>query len=145
MLPTRLSDHFTLAEATVTATGIKNTPSQVIIDRLILVADRMEKVREICGNNPVKITSWFRNDKVNKAVGGVPNSDHCGGYALDFTIPRFGNPYRVIAMILASGIEFDQIIHERRRWVHISFAPSMRGEVLTLPVTGSKYKEGLIK
>lgn len=145
MLPTKLSDHFTLAEATKTATGIKNTPSPIILDRLILTADRMEKVRAICGGNPVQTNSWFRNEKVNASVGGVSNSDHLSGYAVDFTISKFGNPYRICAMIIASGIEFDQLIHERRRWVHISFAPSMRGEVLTLPVTGSKYKEGLIK
>lgn len=141
----RLSDHFSLAEATVTKTGLKNTPSQVIIDRLILTADYMERVREICDNNPVIVTSWFRNKQVNARVGGVANSDHLSGYAVDFSIPKFANPYRICAAIIASGMPFDQLIHERRRWVHISFAPSMRGEVLTLPVTGSKYKEGLVK
>ena len=141
----RLSDHFTLAELTVTQTGLKNTPPANIVEKLILSADRLEKVREICGGHPLIISSGWRSDGVNRAVGGVANSDHKTGFAFDFTIPKFGNPYRICAMIIASGIPFDQLIHERRKWVHISFATEMRGEVLTLPVTGAKYKEGLIK
>lgn len=141
----RLSPHFTLAEFTVTNTGLDNTPTGEVLDRLYLTADRMEKVREVLGNNPIIITSGFRSKAVNKAVGGVANSDHMNGYVLDFTCPRFGTPYEVCKEILAHKIKFDQLIHERRRWVHISFAPSMRRQMLTLPVTGSKYLTGLHK
>lgn len=141
----KLSDHFSLAELTVTRTGLKNAPSPDIVERLIITADYLEKVREICGGNPVIVSSGWRSDAVNKRVGGVPNSDHRSGYAVDFTIPKFATPYRICAMVIAAGIPFDQLIHERRKWVHISFAPAMRGEVLTLPVTGNKYLGGLHK
>lgn len=140
----QLSQHFSLAELTVTNTGIKNEPNPELLGRLILLADRMEKVRSICGDNPVTISSGYRSPEVNKAVGGVSNSDHMSAYVCDFTIPRFGSPYDVCKAILADGLRFDQLIHERKRWVHISFAPRMRQQILTLPARGEKYKSGLL-
>ena len=141
----RLSPHFTVGELTVTNTGLDNTPNSVILDRLFLTADRLEGVRTVLKDNPIKVNSGWRSDAVNKAVGGVANSDHKSAYAVDFTCPLFGSPYMVCKAIRDSGLKFDQLIHERRRWVHISFAPSMRGQVLTLPVKGAKYLKGLIK
>ncbi len=140
----RLSPHFTLAELTVTNTGLDNTPPEYILDRLLLTADRLEAVREVLGH-PMHITSGWRSNLVNERVGGVPNSDHKNGYVIDFTCPGFGTPYEVCKAIVKSGIKFDQLIHERRRWVHLSFAPKMRQQILTLPVRGRAYKTGLFK
>lgn len=139
----QLSQHFSLAELTVTNTGLKNEPPPFIVERLILLADRMEKVREILGA-PVLISSGWRSDIVNAAVGGVKTSDHRNGFVCDFSAPRFGSPYKICDAIIKSGIRFDQLIHERKRWVHISFAPRMRQQVLTLPVRGRNYKSGLL-
>lgn len=139
----QLSQHFSLAELTVTNTGLKNEPSPVIVERLILLADRMEKVREVLGV-PILISSGWRSDAVNTAVGGVKTSDHRNGFVCDFSAPRFGSPYKICDAIIKSGMQFDQLIHERKKWVHISFAPRMRQQVLTLPVRGRKYKNGLL-
>lgn len=139
----RLSQHFTLAELTVTNTGLDNVPKGEVLDRLFLTADKLEKVREVLGNKPILISSAYRSPVVNKKVGGVSNSDHMSGYCVDFTCPSFGTPYEICKELLLAKIKFDQLIHERRRWVHISFAPSMRRQMLTLPVKGSKYLSGL--
>lgn len=140
-----LSPHFTLAEFTRTSKSADNTPSPVIVDALILTADRLEKVREILGGVPLLINSAYRSPTVNKLVGGSRNSQHCKGEAVDFTCPTFGSPYRVVAMIIASGIPFDQLIYENT-WVHISWnhrGGELRNEVLTFK--GLVYQKGLVK
>jgi len=139
----RLSPHFTLAELTVTKTGLDNTPTDVILDRLFYLAYYMEGVREVLRNKPITVTSGWRSVAVNAAVGGVSNSDHLGGYVCDFKCPAFGSPYDICQEISRSRIKFDQLIQERGVWVHISFAPSMRRQMLTLPRTGNKYLTGL--
>ena len=53
----------------------------------------------------------------------------------------FGTPYQVALALSKSGIEFDQLIHERNVWVHISFNPRMRGQLLTFD--GKHYTAGI--
>jgi len=65
------------------------------------------------------------------------------GWAVDFTSP-YGNPLAVCKAIEAAGIKFDQMIHEYGRWTHISFAPEMRGQKLTIFRPDNKYKSGLL-
>jgi zinc D-Ala-D-Ala carboxypeptidase len=139
----RLSPHFYLAELARTDTGLDNTPPEYILDRLFFLAYNMERVREVLRNKPINITSGWRSDAVNEAVGGVKNSDHRNAYVCDFKCPAFGSPYEICKEILLSRMKFDQLIQERGKWVHISFAPVMRRQVLTLPKIGNKYLSGL--
>jgi uncharacterized membrane protein len=103
----------------------------------------MEKVRSILGDKPIKITSGYRSPAVNKRVGGVANSDHMSAWVCDFQCPQFGTPYEICKAIVASDLAFDQLICEKRVWVHVSFAPRMRGQVLTLLPGQNKYLTGL--
>ena len=145
-MPTELSPHFTLEELTVTNTGLNNAPDATALARLKAVAAKMEDVRTLLGGKPITINSAYRNPQVNAAVGGVSNSAHALGYAVDFTCAAFGSPYDVCKKIAASSIQFDQLIHERRAWVHISFDSSRnRRQLLTLPVTGSEYQSGILQ
>lgn len=143
----KLTPNFTLAELTKSDTarqrGLSNMPSGVHLENLRFTATQMELVRSLLGNVPVNVSSAYRSPLVNKAVGGVPNSDHMLGYAVDFTASRFGSPYLIVAKIVDSDLKFDQIIHEKRRWVHISFHPRMRREVKTLPPNSKRYLNGL--
>lgn len=43
----------------------------------------LEEIRRVL-NVPMKITSGFRNDALNKAVGGSPTSGHTKGLCADF-------------------------------------------------------------
>ncbi len=52
------------------------------------------------------------------------------GFAADFVCPSFGSPLEIVKAIAVSNINFDQCIQEGT-WVHISFDPAMRREVLT--------------
>lgn len=137
----QLTPHFSLAELTVTNQKIDNTPSKEVIEVLRTTAFYMEKVREILGNVPITINSGYRSPDVNRAVGGTSNSSHTYGYAVDFT--AYGHTPLTISNILSkSNLKFDQLIYEKT-WVHISFDPRMRGNILTLKGKG-KYVKGIV-
>jgi len=144
----QLSPHFSLAEMTTTSTGLANTPTGQLLKNLTHTAQQMELVRAILGR-AIKVNSGYRSDAVNRAVGGVTTSAHSYGFAVDFVCPDFGTPYEVCAALIKAGIKFDQLIHEKRRWVHISWGgrngPALRQQVLTLPPQGGRYLSGLIK
>ncbi|KAA9018288.1 D-Ala-D-Ala carboxypeptidase family metallohydrolase [Sphingobium limneticum] len=138
---TQLSKHFTLAEMTVTTSGLANNPNPQQLARLTATAQAMEPVRALLAA-PIRVNSGFRSAAVNKAVGGKPTSAHAQGYAVDFVCPAFGDPMTICRAIVASGIKFDQLIMEKNRWVHLSFDPRMRQQVLSW--WGGPYKSGLV-
>lgn len=140
----KLTTHFTLEELTVTQVrGANNTPPTGLIPALQDTADRMENVRDLLGH-PIIVTSGYRSPEVNKAVGASPTSAHIGGRAIDFICPAAGTPREVAAQIAASLIDFDQLIAEGS-WVHISFDPQLRKQVLTAHFNDGKttYTKGL--
>ena len=143
IMTTKLSEHFTLEELTVTQVrDVDNTPrSGAVIGALKHTAEVMESVRTLLGAKQIIVTSGYRSPLVNKAVGGSLVSAHMTGHAVDFICPGFGSPEAVAVAIRDSDIRFDQLIYEET-WVHISFAPALRGEVLTKRRHGS-YVSGI--
>lgn len=143
----QLSEHFNLEEATYSETavrmGINNQPSEQQLENMKIAAAGMEQVRALLGK-PIHINSWLRLPEVNVAVGGSKVSSHMDGWAIDFTCAGYGNPLAVCKAIEESGIKFDQMIHEYARWTHISFAPEMRGQKLTIFRPENKYKIGCL-
>ena len=141
---TQLSKYFALSEMTVSQSaarrGMKNIPFGKQLDNLRSTAEKMDAIREMLGH-PVLVSSGYRNAEVNALVGGSKTSAHLQGLAVDFTCPGYGNPLAVARAILASGIEFDQLIHEFGSWVHIGFAepgkPSRR-QTLTINKRGTQ-------
>lgn len=136
----KLSEHFSLEEFTESDTaarkGISNAPPPEIVIRLRYVAERLELIRrDVLRGAPIAISSGYRSPALNKAVGGASSSAHCAGYAVDFKAPAFGSPLKVAQAIAANpeamaGV--DQLIHEFGRWVHISFDPRARKQLLTV-------------
>lgn len=143
---TNLSEHFTLEEATFSDTavrqGIDNQPSAKQYSNMTIAAEGMEKVRALLGKG-IKVNSWLRLPELNVAVGGSKVSSHMDGWAIDFTCAGFGDPYAVCKAIEASDIKFDQMIHEYGRWTHISFAPEMRQQKMTIMKPNNKYVQGI--
>lgn len=76
--------NFTWSEAT--KNGNRIPANERITDNIINMAKRMEEVRSRLGDRPIVVTSWYRPPRVNAAVGGVPNSTHLRGYAVDFIV-----------------------------------------------------------
>jgi putative chitinase len=143
---TKLSENFTLEEATHSDTavrmGINNQPDERQLENMKKAAEGMQQIRAVLGK-PISVNSWLRLPEVNVAVGGSRVSSHMDGWAIDFT-SSYGNPLAVCKAIEAAGIKFDQMIHEYGRWTHISFAPEMRGQKLTIFRPANKYKSGLL-
>lgn len=143
----QLTEHFSLAELTVTDTGLDNTPTGEQVETLTLLAEFLEKCRAVLGDNPITINSAFRSPAVNAAVGGVSDSAHALGYAADIECPAFGPPWEVANALSAAQTEgkiaFDQLIYEQT-WTHISRDPRLREQRLThVPADGS-YLDGLV-
>lgn len=105
---------------TAVRNNINNMPDINSLDNMLdLIFYCLQPIRDKIGK-PVIISSGFRNSQVNKLVGGVATSQHCKGQAVDFTIP--GETISgIIFKIQTMGIEFDQLINEYDKWVHISF------------------------
>ncbi|MFN4327749.1 MAG: D-Ala-D-Ala carboxypeptidase family metallohydrolase [Limnobacter sp.] len=94
------------------------------------------------------INSGYRNEALNALVGGVPESQHCLGLAVDLRCPSMGTAYALATAIAAAPeLEFDQLILEFNRWVHVSVPPAgqtARREVLSIFSSDEGYLEGLI-
>lgn len=138
---TDLTAHFSLDELSFTQhREFDNAPPPEIVEHLRVTAAGLETVRSLLGDYGLRINSGYRSPKLNAAVGGAANSAHLTGYAADFVCPRYGDPLLICKAIVRSGLAFDQIIQEGT-WVHLSFAPALRRNVLTKD--GAGYKAGL--
>jgi hypothetical protein len=131
-----LSPHFTYHEMTQseTATRLKidNTPNAEELANLIHTCDRMEKVRQFFRNTPIRVSSGFRSKALNKAVGGSINSDHVKGFAVDFNVTGLSPVEAFKLLAMEQPFKWDQLILEYKRWIHISFAPRLRGQTFTI-------------
>jgi len=140
-----LSEHFTLEEATHSDTairmGLDNQPNIRQLENMKVTAVKLEQVRTATG--PLNVNSWLRLPEVNVAVGGSKVSSHMDGWAIDVSSSKL-TPYELCQVVKKTGIKFDQIIHEFGKWMHISFAPEMRQQELTIFRPENKYKSGIL-
>jgi len=122
-----LTEHFTLEELTVTShREFDNTPNEAEIENLKRLAAFLEKVKEILGNKPIMVNSAYRSKLVNDSVGSKDTSQHRLGCAADIRVPGM-TPNEVIQTIMASNIDYDQIIREFDSWTHISIPNEPNG------------------
>ena len=122
-----LSEHFTFEELTITDhREFDNTPNVEETENLTRLAAFLEEVKTALGSRPIMVNSAFRSKAVNDAVGSSDKSQHRIGCAADIRIPDM-TPDQVVRSLLATNLEFDQIIREFDRWTHIS-VPSKPGD-----------------
>lgn len=124
-----LSEHFKLEEfvrsETASRLHIDNTPTEDIIDNLRYLCETvLEKIRNKA-NKPLIISSGYRCKELNKAVGGVSNSQHCIGCAADIDVGTNDDNKKLFIiieeMIKNNEIEVDQLLDEAHyKWIHIS-------------------------
>lgn len=126
----KLTEHFTLEELTNSPTAkrlnIDNTPTKAIISNLSELSQLLENIRTIY-NKPIIVTSGYRCERLNKAVGGVKTSQHVKGQAADIrsisdSVEDNKELFNVIVgMVLQKDIEVGQVIDEYNyNWVHVS-------------------------
>jgi hypothetical protein len=88
---------FTWGEATKDATRIP--PNATVVNNIITLARELQKVRNKIGR-PFRVNSWYRPPTVNKAVGGVSNSQHLYGKAVDLQVPGYSGRRLANAVML---------------------------------------------
>lgn len=117
-----LTEHFTYEELIFSEKalrlGIDNKPPTEIYNNLVRLAQLLEQVRKIIAK-PIIINSGYRSKLVNDAVGSTERSQHRFGCAADFKVPGM-TPDEICKAIVASDIQYDQLIREYDSWVHIS-------------------------
>ena len=123
-----LTEHFTLEELTHTDhREFDNTPNAAELTNLQRLAEFLEKVKMVLRGKPIMINSAFRSKQVNDAVGSKDTSQHRVGCAADIRVPSM-TPNEVVQALMASGLEYDQIIREFDSWTHISIPNDPNGK-----------------
>lgn len=140
----QLTNNFSLAELTVTNSGLKNIPNAEQITKLRRLAKTLELVRTVCGDRPIIITSGFRSLEVNRAVSGSKTSAHMRGDAADYRISGLSIA-EACKLIRESGIEYDQLIEEYHRgseWIHLGLSENPRQQNLIFK--DGVYRQGAL-
>ena len=147
----RLSEHFGLAELTKTRVNMENVPNEAQVENLKRLCRWLEQLRlrynqmrnekgEMRNGNeemrnevreyPIIINSGFRSPEVNKAVGGVPTSNHLTGCAVDIRCIGMEQALRYAAILLdisdLNKEDYDELLIEQKRnviWIHFAVRP----------------------
>lgn len=135
-----ISPHFHLSE--VLTTNVKDGVSKnhgalfashTCLFNVISLAHTLEFIRErVLNNEPIFINSWFRSPFVNRAVGGVPNSLHLLGRAVDIRCDSLSA--EKLYMILSTHFKgrFAELILYPN-FVHLAIHPVKYGKEIVLP------------
>lgn len=126
-----LSKNLSLAEVTKSLTakrlGIDNTPDDWTIENLRAIAGEVfQPVRSAFGC-PIYVSSGYRSEELNSAIGGSVRSQHIQGRALDLDADVFGRCTNgEIFRYILNNLTFDQLIWEfgdsdNPDWVHVSY------------------------
>ena len=127
----KLSKNLSLAEVTKSNTasrlGIDNTPDDWTIENLRAIAgDVFQPLRDAFGT-PIYVSSGYRSEELNRAIGGSVRSQHVQGRALDLDADVFGVCTNAeIFRFILNNLTFDQLIWEfgdsdNPDWVHVSY------------------------
>lgn len=121
----KLSENFNLYEFiksdTATKKGIVNIPGDAEIENLRKLCVRLLQPLRYLYSEAFVISSGYRNPELNKAVGGVANSQHVRGQASDIKVKE---PRKLLAKLLESGLDFDQAIlyqDGKNNFLHLSY------------------------
>lgn len=138
-----LSKHVTIQEFSYSPTAIKkgihNVMNSVQVNNAIQLCENVfEPIRKHL-NVPIKISSGFRCEQLNKLIGGANGSQHTKGEAFDLELTN-----RKLFDWIIKNLEFDQAIYEfgndaHANWFHISYRKgNNRKQALRAIIIGGK-------
>ena len=109
--------------------GIDNSPTQEHIENMKALAENIfQPIRDHFGV-PIYISSGYRSETLNKAIGGSKTSQHSKGQAIDLDRDARSQPDNSdLFIFVKDNLDFDQMIWEfgtdkNPAWVHISYNP----------------------
>jgi len=123
--------NFTLSEFVKSDTakrrGIDNTPDFEEVEHLEELVEKFIQPLRIAYGKPIIVSSGYRCEKLNKAVGGVTSSVHMRGWAADLqisgNIAKFNEFTEFVKKwVREKNIQFDQLITENKGktyWLHV--------------------------
>ena len=123
----QITEHFTVEEfersSTADRLGIDNRVPEALLPNLKTLCEVvLEPLRTFTGK-PIVISSGYRCPALNRAVGGVSQSQHLRGEAADLHLPSIAEG-RTWFRWLMDNTTFDQLIWEHDRqgshWIHVS-------------------------
>jgi hypothetical protein len=127
----KLSKNLSLSEViksnTATRKGIDNSPNNDHLESLEDIAkDIFQPLRDDLG--VIYVSSGYRSDALNKAIGGSRKSQHSKGEALDLDNDNKNKAATntEIFNYIKDNLDFDQLIwefgtDEKPDWVHVSY------------------------
>jgi hypothetical protein len=143
----KVSKHISYKEAThsnyAKQYNIANKPKAEHIENMELVAEKVfEPLREWV-DNPIKVNSMFRSEKLNSALKGSGTSSHLNGEAIDIT-SMGGKTNLEMFHYIKDNLDFDQLIWEfgtEPKWLHVSYKNEKdnRKQVLVTKRVGVYY------
>ena len=115
-----------LKSRTATRLGLSNSPNEEHIKNMQALAENIfQPLRDYFGV-PIHISSGYRSEALNKAIGGSKSSQHCKGEAMDIDRDGYSQPDNAqIFEYIKKNLDFDQMIWEfgtqkNPEWVHVS-------------------------
>ena len=118
----RLSENFTYEEGTRNRHNIPNVPNEAQLSSMVFQATALLEPLRAIWNKKVMVTSFFRNEIVNRLDGGHPESAHLDGRATDLRVSGI-ETRKAFEQIRVSNIPYDKLIYETNRygreWIHI--------------------------
>ena len=128
----KLSEHFKLGEFTKSSSHpeVYNIPSHEAIANLKRICTWLEVLRKRYGK-PIIINSGYRSPQLNRKIGGVKNSNHLTGCAVDIRVTGMeqAKQYAEILREYAdeSHQDFDELLIEKNCygaiWLHFAVRP----------------------
>ena len=122
----QLTEHFNLNELLQSQSAVRlgydeqfSPPDSVKENLGDLCISLLEPLR-VKLNASIYISSGYRCERVNSAIGGANRSQHCKGQAVDTTAQGL-TVEEWYQFVKNSGFVFDQLIQEFDKWVHISY------------------------
>ena len=126
----KLSEHLELSEVirseSAKRRGISNMPTEEHIKNLKLIAEKVFEPIRANFRQPIRISSGYRSQTLNAAIGGATRSQHSTGEALDIDMDGTALSNKEIFNFIKERLQFDQLIHEfgteeNPDWVHVSY------------------------
>lgn len=147
----KLSEHLELSEVirseSAKRRGISNMPTEEHIKNLKLIAEKVFEPIRANFRQPIRISSGYRSQTLNAAIGGATRSQHSTGEALDIDMDGTALSNKEIFNFIKERLPFDQLIwefgtDENPDWVHVSYSSTgnQRKQVLRAIKENGKTK-----
>ena len=129
--------YFTISELihsdTAIARKIWNGANREQEENLTALVEKVLDPLRLFYGKAIRVSSGFRCPALNRAVGGVVNSQHLRGEAADLDTGSIAENRKLAQMIVKNRLPFDQLIDEFGcDWLHVSYRPSPRRQFLTV-------------